>query len=493
MLASARRLELSPSDTVVVAVSGGPDSTCLLDALVDIRERPGAGFGLHAAHLIHDFRGQEKYDDADFVQDICERSGLDLTVEEVDVAAYQRQQGVSSFEQAARDLRYEFLARVAKTTGAKYVAVAHTADDLAETVLLHIARGTGMHGLRGMDEVGAWPYPASGGGPEVWRPLLGVRRADTVEYCRQRGPGYRDDTTNYMEDFARNRVRMNLMPALAQQLNPRIVDAFGRLARTARDQLDFLEACVDEQWPAVAGGVPTQHGVVRLRRDKLAELHHALRALILRRAWVAATGDGKRLTEAHVQRIMAIAGGKASGKTVALPGGYVARAAANWLEILRPGLADDCPFPDPFGEFRITLPWGPIAVGVTKRGGWEVTARSVRLPAGASLDTGDGMQAYLAPHALSEGADVRTWEAGDRIQTLGMSGRRKLQDLFTDSGVPRDWRGRMPLVVTPSGIAWAVGLRIADWAAVETSPDGEADAVLMQFSCEPREAKNEDD
>ena len=285
-LKSARQLDLLDSDTVVVGVSGGPDSTCLLDVLANIRRRLEIRFGLHAAHLIHDFRGQEKYDDAQFVCDYCQRWNRQLTVEEVDVAAYQRDKGISSFEQAARDLRYEFLGRVAETVGARYVAVAHTADDLAETVLLHIARGSGVHGLRGMDEVSGWPYPDAKDAPLLWRPLLSARRTDTMGYCRARGIGYRDDTTNYMQDFARNRVRLNLMPALAEQLNPRVVDALGRLARTASIQLDFLEKCADEYWPTVAADPSPQDGLLRLRRDRLAELHPALQALILRRAWI---------------------------------------------------------------------------------------------------------------------------------------------------------------------------------------------------------------
>lgn len=480
-LESARRLDLSDSDTVVVGISGGPDSTCLLDVLANVRRRLGIRFGLHAAHLLHDFRGQEKYDDAQFVWDYCQQWNRQLTVEEVDVAAYQRDHGISSFEQAARDLRYEFLGRVAATVGARYVTVAHTADDLAETVLLHIARGSGVHGLRGMDEVSAWPYPDTKYAPLLWRPLLEARRADTMGYCRARGIGYRDDTTNYMQDFARNRVRLNLMPALAEQLNPRVVNALGRLARTASTQLDFMEKCAGEYWSTVAPDSSPQGGVVRLRRDKLAELHPALRTLILRRAWVTATGTSKRLTEGHLQQMASIAAGNASGKTAALPGGYTVRSEGKWLEICRENPIDRCPYPKAFGEFRLTLPWGPIAIGVTKRGGWNVTAQKVTLSAGESLDSGDPMQTYASAAALAEGATVRTWQPGDRIQPLGMSGHRKLQDLFTDAGVPRDWRSRVPLVVTPSGVAWVVGVRIADWAAVQPTPGEDAEAVLLTF------------
>lgn len=481
VLDSARRLDLLPTDTVVVGVSGGPDSTALLGILGRIQQTLRIRFRRHAAHLIHDFRGQEKYDDAQFVRDFCADRGLELTIEEVDVASYQRERGISSFEQAARDLRYQFLERVARETGARFVAVAHTADDLAETVLLHIARGSGMHGLRGMSEVSPWPYPGDDPVPRLWRPLLEVRRADTIAYCKDRDINYRDDTTNYMEDFARNRVRLNLMPALAEQLNPRIVHALGRLARTAATQLDFMEACAEEHWSVVSPEGVDANGMLWLRRDKLAELHPALQALVLRRAWTSVTGDSRRLTEGHLQHMASIASGKVSGKAVTLPGGYAARADSEWLKISPAEIPDDCPYPDWPGDFRITLPWGPIAVGVTTRGGWEVTAETVKLQPGASLDTRDPMKAYLSPVALAEGATVRIWQPGDRIQPLGMSGRRKLQDLFTDVGLPRNWRGRVPLVITPAGIAWAVGLRLANWAAVQQDENGEADAVLLTF------------
>ncbi|MYC35133.1 MAG: tRNA lysidine(34) synthetase TilS [Chloroflexi bacterium] len=481
VLESARRLDLLPTDTVVVGVSGGPDSTALLDMLGRIQQTLRIRFQRHAAHLIHDFRGQEKYDDAQFVRDLCADRGLELTVEEVDVASYQRERGVSSFEQAARDLRYQFLERVARETGARFVAVAHTADDLAETILLHIARGSGMHGLRGMTEISPWPYPGVDPAPRLWRPLLGVRRADTIAYSAMPHAGYRDDSTNYMEDFARNRVRMNLMPALAEQLNPRIVHALGRLARTAATQLDFLEACTEEHWPAVAPEGVDANGMLRLRRGRLTDLHPALQALLLRRAWTSVTGDSKRLTEGHLQHMAHIARGNASGKTVMLPGSYTARADGEWLKIQPAEIPDDCPYPDWPGDFRITLPWGPIAVGVTRRGGWEVTAETAKLLPGASLDTGDPMQAYLSPSALAEGATVRTWQPGDRMQPLGMPGRRKLQDLFADAGLPRNWRDRIPLVVTPEGIAWAVGLRLANWAGVQRDENGESEAVRLTF------------
>lgn len=484
VLEAARRLALGPSDTVVVGISGGPDSCALLRSLGNLESNTNMGYRLHAAHLIHDFRGEEKYADADFVRAFCNRSRWELTVEEADVPAYQRQSGVSSFEQAARDLRYAFLARVARKVGARYVALGHTADDLAETVLLHIARGSGLHGLRGMRELNPWPYPHGQDGPLLWRPLLTLRRADTIGYCRQTHIDYRDDSTNYMEDFSRNRVRLNLMPALAEQLNPQIVKALGRLSRTAAVQLEYLEQQAAIYWPNVAPEPVASNGALWLNRAALSEVHAALRPLLLRRAWIAVKGDSGRLTEGHLQEVAAIASGKVSGKTISLPGGYVARTLGRWLELSPPNVEDDCPYPVLSGEFRLTLPWGPIAVAVTRRDGWEVTCQTVTLPDDASLDTGDPMSAYLSPASLASGATVRVWHPGDRIQPLGMSGRRKLQDVFTEGGVPRRWRPRIPLVITPQGVAWAVGVRIADWAALGPPENGVRAATLVKFERE---------
>ena len=519
--AAARRRNLGAGDTVLVGVSGGPDSCALMLAIANAAAM--LGFAARPAHLIHDFRGQERYDDADFVR----RHWPDCIIAEADVAAYQQRSGVSSFEQAARDLRYDFLARAARQTGANLVALGHTADDLAETTLLHLARGSGLHGLRGMAETGAWPYPETGAWPYpetgawpypetgaapnpagsnliVWRPLLNLRRADTMAYCRAFSVDFRDDRTNYMREFARNRVRLDLMPALAEQLNPQIVAALGRLSRSAAVQLEYLETQANALWPQVSPEPAAPDGTLRLHRAALAAAHPALRPLLLRRAWRTVTGHEKRLTERHLTAMGQLAAAydaDAAGKSLHLPGGYILAAAGVWLQLSPPhnndGAGDDYGYGDGNGDeagaypllrsaFRLTLPYGPIAIAVTKRDGWEITVRAATLPDTASPDTGDPLAAYLSPDTLSEGAIVRAAQPGDRIQPLGMSGRRQLADLFREAGIPPAVRDRMPLVVTPRGIAWAVGIRVAEWAALRRPPDGGTmPAILVRFQPAP--------
>ncbi|MBO19753.1 MAG: tRNA lysidine(34) synthetase TilS, partial [Chloroflexi bacterium] len=199
--------------TLVVGASGGPDSSALLYSLDRLKE--SHGLSLHVAHLNHNFRGQEAEDDAAFAADIAQELGIPFTVAKEDPHEYARLRGISSFEQGAREMRYAFLARVAREAGARAVTVGHTSDDLAETVLLHVLRGSGLHGLRGMEEVSRWPWPAGANGLRLFRPLLEITKAQTAEYCREIGRSYREDSGNYMWRFTRNKVRQDLMPKLA--------------------------------------------------------------------------------------------------------------------------------------------------------------------------------------------------------------------------------------------------------------------------------------
>ena len=234
---------------LVVGISGGPDSTALLHCLFRLRQ--SHNLRLHAAHLNHDFRGEEAEEDARFAAALASNLALPATVERRDVILYQKERRISSFEQGARELRYSFLAEVAQGMGASAVAVGHTSDDVAETVLLHILRGSGMQGLRGMSESSPWPFPREAGDLRLFRPLLNATKADTESYCREFGIQFRVDSGNYLSRFTRNRVRQNLLPLLASEYNPRVRESLVRLSRTAALELDYMEAEIERLWPQV--------------------------------------------------------------------------------------------------------------------------------------------------------------------------------------------------------------------------------------------------
>ena len=476
---------------LVVGVSGGPDSTALLYCLYRIRE--AWGLQLHVAHLNHDFRGEEADADAEFVTELAGELHLPVTVEKRDPIAYQRERGISSFEQGARELRYAFLARVAASVGASAVAVAHTADDLAETVLLHILRGTGLHGLRGMTEQAPWPWPLNLPQLRLLRPFLEATKAETVAYCDSLGRSFRVDTGNALPRFTRNRVRQSLLPLLAEEYNPRIRESLVRLARTASLELDFLEKETDAAWtrvlsdgeeagPEVADAKEADSGFVSLHRQALTQLHPALQRMVLRRAYTMVSGDARRLRESHLRAMAEAAGRRSSGQTLQLPGGWRFHVTYDVLRLTKnPAL--DCPYPPLIGLYPVSLPQSRGEVAVTRLEGWEISMQRVATPDVERLAQAPPWAAYLGLEALDRGLQIRSRRPGDRFQPLGMAHQKKLQDFYTDARIPESWRDRVPLLITDRGIAWIVGHRIAEWARVssQAGEDGQVYFVTFQL------------
>jgi len=474
-IALARAGYSNTGTTLVVGYSGGPDSSALLYALYRLRE--AHGISLHVAHLNHNFRGQEAEDDALFVSEVAKEQGLPVTVAKEDPHDYQRTRGISSFEQGAREMRYAFLSRVAKEAGAKAVTVGHTSDDLAETVLLHVLRGSGLYGLRGMAEVSDWPWPAEAERLKLFRPLLNVTKAQTVEYCHEIGRTYREDSGNYMWRFTRNRVRQDLMPKLAEDYNPQVRNALVRLSRTAAEELDFVEQELDKVWNEM---VVASEDEVKISRSALGSLHPMLRRLALRRGYVLVTGDATRLKESHMVAMDELASGERGGRYLNLPSGVVIRQEYRELVVTR-SLDVYCPYPSLHGSYLIKSPLEISEEMICRVGPWVVlmhTGNANESPDWASSE--DVWTARLNLAAIGTDMTVRAWMPGDRIQPLGMLGQKKLQDFFTDSQVPRSWRDRVPLLSCEKGIVWVVGHRIADWAKV--LPDSNELVLWLKFS-----------
>ena len=439
---------------LIVAVSGGPDSLALLHSLLALRQ--AASLRLHIAHLDHDFRGEEAEEDARFVANVALKLAVPSTVEKADAIAYQRKMGISSFEEAARRVRYDFLASVARSQGATGVALGHTADDLAESVLMHILRGSGIHGLRGMEEVSTWRGGSDMPGVTLFRPLLRATKDETESYCRKLGIAFREDSGNRLLRFTRNRVRRELLPAL-RSYNPKIREALLRLSRASSLEVDYLEHELSKVWPKLARQLS---GSIELDTQVLRRFHPYIQRLALRKAYEVLADDTRRLEEAHLVAMAELMDAPA-GKEISLPRGLVLRKGYGEL-LLGRGTEDHCPFPSFDGVHRLDHAGGE-AGGTTSIPGWQVDVSSA---SPASLLDEDSYTAYFDQAAMEDTLVVRTRLPGDRFQPLGMAGEKKLQDFFVDQKVPRVWRGRVPLVVSTRGILWVVGYRIAEWAKV---------------------------
>jgi tRNA(Ile)-lysidine synthase len=444
---------VSAGQKLLVAVSGGPDSVCLLHILFRLREE--LNIELHAAHLNHLLRGAESVADAGYVTELCHRLGIPATVEEEDVAAYQAQNRLS-LEEAAREVRYRFLARTARDVGAGRVAVGHTADDHTETILLHIIRGTGTRGLRGLQPLTSWRF--SGLDITLVRPLLEVTREETVEYCRLHRLEPRSDSSNESLSFLRNRVRHELLPLL-REYNPAISSSLNRLSRTAGDELAFLDRECVRQWDSL---IQRQNDSLIIEKKGLLNLSPALQRHLLRLAIENLLGSLKDIETRHIEEIMDSLA-KPAGKQVSLPGGLVFSIDYRHFSIGR-NPDDLVPFPELEGEFPLQIPGETVIPGWTIQA--TITTHEGKTPVSVESAAGPEYDARMDADIAGSALILRAYLPGDRFQPLGMGQTKKVGEFMLDSRIPRSWRKSIPLICSPRQILWVVGCRIDERAKV---------------------------
>ncbi len=449
-----RRL-FAGGETVVVGVSGGPDSLALLHILLELGD--DLRLSLVAAHLNHGIRGEESDADALFVADLAARWDVPAIIGREDVPAYAGERKMS-LEEAARESRYAFLEKVAKEVGTSRVAVGHNANDQVETILMHWLRGAGSGGLSGM-------APATRRG-SVWlvRPLLSVTRDRIEEYCRHQRLEPRLDRSNLSEDMLRNRVRLSLIPRL-KRYNPRIEGSILRAADILAADIEHIEENVESLWASdlVAGC----EAVVTFRRDEWRELHLSLQRRLLRRAILSLKGDLKDVAWTHIEDAVAASQVAPAGTRVALPKGLQLQVDYDRLVVASEPPMDECPAID--DELEVAIP------GITEltASPWRLETRL--LPAGSvseeRLRSEGRWVAYLDADRAGDRLVLRLRKPGDRIRPLGMRESKSMQDFMVDAKIPRRVRDQLPLVASPDRILWVPGWRISERAKVSSETE----------------------
>ncbi len=424
---------LETGDRVVVAVSGGPDSVCLLGVLRDLAAE--LGIALHAAHLDHMFRGEESAAEARFVASLCRDIGVPATVEARDVPAYCAGRGLSA-QAGAREVRYGFLREVARRSGAQRIALGHTAGDQAETVLMRLIRGAGPAGLAGIPPVR----------DDIIRPLIEATRPEILAYLVDRKLGYVNDPSNLSPVYTRNRVRRELIPAL-ERFNPRIVETLAAEAALLREENEAAAA----QLEPVIGLVLRQDGDrMRIGRTAFNALPAAVRRRILRFALASFAGPGRELSSVQTEESVRFMESAQSGRSLHLPGGLVLSREYDDL-VIGPGERDRGFL------FPLSVP------GVTRVPALGLSVEVRVSGEGASRDRRDENNEWQAQFDYAKIAlplALRSRRRGDRFHPAGMGGRaKKLQDYFVDEKVPRPMRDRVPLLASGDDIVWVVGMR----------------------------------
>jgi len=462
---------LQPGEPVVVGVSGGPDSVALLDLL------RRAGVHPHVAHLHHGLRGADADADAGFVAELAAHWGLPCTVARAEVPAYAQREGLA-FEEAARRVRYGFLLQTAQQLHITSVAVGHHADDQAETVLMHLLRGAGPAGLRGMAPVTSFETltpllvapdgtPVSRGAPvRLIRPLLDVPRVDIEAYCSVQGLMTRFDRSNLDTTFFRNRLRHETLPYL-MELNPRIAERLCRLAEVVRADYAMLEQLVDTAWAALV--LEAHPDAVVFALDGWRTQPLALQRMLLRRAAWYVRRTLRDVDFIHVEDAVGVAQSGTTGAAATLPHGLILRVGYTTLSLsaeatvrmpavrpwLVPGACLALKLP---GEVELPDGW---MLSATLEKTWDMEAIAANA---------NPFVAWIDAAAMSGELWLRTRGRGDRFHPQGLGGVAvRLSDFLINARIPRDWRDSLPLLVAgEKELLWVVGVRLSESALVRT-------------------------
>jgi tRNA(Ile)-lysidine synthase len=432
---------LAGGERVVVALSGGPDSVALLHVLVSLKNT--YRLELHAAHLEHGLRGEEALDDLRFVEALCGGLGLPLTVKRVKMADLAASSSLS-LEAVARKVRYAFLEEVLAATGATRIATGHNANDQAETVLLKLMRGSGIAGLRGI-------RPAIEG--RIIRPLVEAKRDEILLYLKEKGLDSRTDATNSEDAFDRNRVRRRLLPLIEQEFNPRIVDSLVRTASVfamvgsyfENEVASVTKACCRFEEGRITVGLPVFRQAPQI--VKLFTIYALLRSL---------EGDDQVVSFDTLSAVANVAERSQSGSRVDIGSGITALKEYDTLVIGR-----DVAGPVAY-EVALSIP-GVTAVGDAGCS-FDLDVLEER-PESADLYR-SGSEAYFDFDKLALPLAARSWREGDRFVPFGLSGSKKVHDVFADEKVPISERARTPIVCDREDIIWVAGVRRAERARI---------------------------
>ena len=425
---------LDGNELVLAAVSGGADSLALLHAL------HAAGVRLVCATFNHRLR-PEAGDELEYVRSVAAGLGVSFVSGSADVAALAADAGLS-LEEAARTERYRFLFRAARESGAQAVAAGHTADDQAETVLMHFLRGAGLAGLKGM------PYrvvlPVFDAAIPLVRPLLGWWRADTEAYCRQNGLVPCTDPSNRDTAYFRNRLRHELIPQL-EGYNPQVRQALAHTALALQGDDELLAEVVQAAWQVAV--LEQGIGYIAFEKRALESLSPALRRNLFRRAAFTLRPGQRDVDFDALERAATL-------QAVDLSGGLKTLLEGQTLYLVEDEMALPSIYPQVDEAFSLSL-------GATQLGNGWVLACEVSAQVSWS-GSRDGMLAFVDADVAGDQVNVRPVRPGDRLEPLGMPGQRvKLSDLFVNERIPKRLRKNWPMVCAGGEIIWVPGLRLA--------------------------------
>lgn len=448
---------VEPGDRVLVGISGGADSVCLLLLLSKLQKE--MDFELMAVHVEHGIRGEESKEDAEFVEALCQHNEIPCQVVEVDVPAYSAKTGLGT-EETARILRYEVFERIALERGAK-VALAHHQEDNAETILFQMARGSSLAGLCGMQSV-----RENASGVKYIRPLLAFRRGDIEVFLKENETAWCVDSTNADVAYSRNFIRAKVLPDL-ERVNARAVEHINQTASHLSEIKEYLDAETQRVWDMLA----TREEHLILNTKAVVELPKVLQRQVAYKAIVTAAEHNKDISSSHVEDLLDLCKGQ-SGKKISLPYGVAARKefdrvclerqeekAEQDMEMLREvevtsGMLEQCLRDDTPIEVELGTQKERIILRI-----FEKKEESLEIPRKTYTK-------WMDYDKIKDGFCIRTRRSGDYFINDSLGHKKKLKSYFIDEKIPLAERDKKWLVAQASKVLWMIGGRISECVKV---------------------------
>ncbi len=428
-------------DRVVAGVSGGPDSVCLLHVLHTLSGK--MDLKIYAIHINHKLRGSESDADEAFTREICSKLGINLRSLAFDIEEMSRKEGIS-LEEAGRETRYREFERFANEIAARKIAVAHNKNDQAETILMNLFRGTGLTGLTGMEYIRG----------RIIRPLLSITRKEIEKYCEENSLGYRIDSSNLKGDYTRNRIRLDLIPAIEKSFGKDLTEALHRMSLLLKNDSSYLEAEAGKAFDSCLDRIAGE--CVTLKLKELKQLHPALAGRVLRIAISRIKGDLKGIESKHIEDMAALVDKSRTGSVIQLPRGLRAGISYSVLKVY-------CQKAPVERDFSYDL----VVPGVTYAEKIKASIEASMESLSPNVDKYErigynSLEQFFDYDSFKRGINIRNRRVGDAFAPYRSNGSKRLKEYFIDNKIPREKRDEIPLIASDEEVVWIIGHKISD-------------------------------
>lgn len=428
---------IQKGDKIVLGLSGGPDSVCLLHVLNRLKK--DFNIEIYAAHLNHQIRGIEAQKDALYVSKLCEDMGIIFFVKSINVPKYCENEGLS-LEEGARKLRYEMFYEIKDKIKANKIAIGHNLNDQAETVMMRIMRGTGLKGLKGIDYIRD---------NCIIRPILDVERSEIEEYCEAYNLNPRIDKTNLENIYTRNKIRLDLLPYMKDNFNSNVIESIVRMSNSLKSDNDYIEKEAEAKFREVSN--IKEKGFVEINLDDFVCLHDAIKVRVLRNSIKHILGDTNFVDQRHIEDIMSLEDNSKVNKVLTLPRNiFVYRKKDSIILTNEEIVSEEI-------EFYYNIPSnGFIKIKELKQ---IIETQVMSIDRYKSMKLDNSSKGFDF-NKVKGGIVIRSRRQGDKIK-LAM-GSKKVKDLFIDLKIPREERCKIPIITDSEGIICVGDYKISE-------------------------------